>query len=67
MGNRWTWVAWSMLAIFVVCVILAALLAVATGISQQDAANQVVLSLAFSAFMVVEASVRPREGRAVGS
>jgi hypothetical protein len=56
-GKRWSWVAWSMLAVFVVSVVVGLILAVANGEFQQDAANQVLLLLGFSAFMVVGASV----------
>jgi MFS family permease len=56
-GKRWSWVAWSMLAVFVVSVVVGLILAVANGEFQQDAANQVLLLLGFSAFMVVGALV----------
>jgi hypothetical protein len=42
-GRRWTWAAWSMLAVFVVSMVFATILAVANGTFQRDAANQVVL------------------------
>ena len=52
MGKRWTWVAWSMLAVFVVSVVPAAILAVANG-TVQDPASLLVSTLGFCAFMVV--------------
>jgi hypothetical protein len=59
--------AWSMLAVFIVSMVLATILAVANGTFQQDAANQVVLYLGFSAFMVVGALiVAHRPGNAIG-
>jgi hypothetical protein len=51
-GKRWTWVAWSMLAVFVVSVVPAAILAVANG-TVQDPASLLVPTLGFCAFMVV--------------
>jgi hypothetical protein len=51
-GKRWTWVAWSMLAVFVVSVVPAAILAVANG-TVQDPAGLLVPTLGFCAFMVV--------------
>jgi hypothetical protein len=66
-GKRWTWAAWSMLAVFVVSMVVATILAVANGTFQQDAANQVLLFLGFSAFMVVGALVvTHRPGNAIG-
>jgi hypothetical protein len=56
-GRRWTWVAWSMLAVFVVSLVFTAILAVANGTFQQDPANLVVLVLGFGAFMVIGALV----------
>jgi hypothetical protein len=52
-GKHWSWVAWSMLAVFAVSLAVGLILAVATGTVQQDAANQATLYLGFSAFMVV--------------
>ena len=57
MGKRWTWVAWSMLAIFIVSVAFATILGVADGSLQQDPAGFVVYVLGFGAFMVVGALV----------
>jgi hypothetical protein len=66
-GKRWTWVAWSMLAVFVVSVVLATILAVADGSLQQDPANFVVYVLGFGAFMVVGALVvAHRPNNAIG-
>jgi hypothetical protein len=65
--KRWTWVAWSMLAVFVVSVVLATILAVADGSFQQDPANFVVYVLGFGAFMVVGALVvAHRPNNAIG-
>ena len=67
MGKRWTWVAWSMLAVFAVSLVVGLPLAVANGTVQQDAVNQVLLFLGFSAFMVVGALiVAQRPGNAIG-
>jgi hypothetical protein len=66
-GKRWTRVAWSMLAVFVVSLVVGLILAVANGSFQQDAANQVMLFVGFSAFMVVGALiVAHRPGNAIG-
>jgi hypothetical protein len=66
-GNRWTWLAWTMLAVYVVSLIAGLILAVANGEFQQDAANQVLLLLGFSAFMIVGALVvTHRPGNAIG-
>ena len=65
MGKRWSWVAWSMLAVFVVSLVAGLILAVANGTLQQDAGNQVLLLVGFSAFMVVGALIvvhRPGNG-----
>ena len=67
MGRRWTWVAWSMLAVFAVSLVVGLPLAVANGTFQQDAGNQVLLVLGFSAFMVVGALiVAHRPSNAIG-
>ena len=67
MGNRWTWLAWSMLAVYVVSLVVGLILAVANGEFQQDAANQVLLLLGFSAFMIIGALVvTHRPGNAIG-
>ena len=63
MGKRWSWVAWSMLAIFIVSVAFATTLAVADDSFEQDPASFGLLVLGFGAFMVVGALVvahRPR-------
>jgi len=60
-------VAWPLLAVFVLSAIWALILAVANGTFQQDAANQVLLYLGFTAFMVVGALiVAHRPGNAIG-
>jgi hypothetical protein len=56
-GKRWTWVAWSMLTIYIVSMAFATILQIANGDFQRDAANQIVLHLGFSAFMVVGALI----------
>jgi hypothetical protein len=66
-GRRGSWVAWSMLAVFAISLVAALPLAVANGTVQQDAVNQVLLFLGFSAFMVVGALiVAHRSGNAIG-
>jgi MFS family permease len=66
-GKRWTWVAWSLLVIFVLSAILAVILEVANGTWQHDAANQTLLFLGFCAFMAVGAlMVAHRPGNAIG-
>jgi len=66
--KRSTWVAWFMLAIFVVSVIVMGALMVANGSFQQEPlADTVALLLAFTAFMVVGALiVAHRPGNAIG-
>jgi hypothetical protein len=54
-GKRWTWVVWSMLAVFVVSLVLEAILAVAN--STLDPVSFAGLSLGFAAFMVVGALI----------
>jgi MFS family permease len=66
-GKRWTWVAWSMLAVFAAGLVVGLPLAVANRTFQQDAANQSLLALGFSALMVVGALVvAHRPGNAIG-
>jgi hypothetical protein len=66
-GNRWRWVAWSMLAVFIVSVVFATILGVADGSLQQDPAGFVVYVLGFGAFMVVGALVvAHRPGNPIG-
>jgi hypothetical protein len=66
-GKRWSWVAWSMLAVFAVSLVAGLILAVANGSFQQDAGNQVLLFVGFSAFMIVGALiVAHRPGNAIG-
>jgi hypothetical protein len=66
--KRSTWVAWFMLAIFVVSVLVVGALMVANGSFQQEPlADTVALLLAFTAFMVVGALiVAHRPGNAIG-
>ena len=68
MRKRSTWVAWFMLAIFVVSVLVVGALMVANGSFQQEPlADTVALLLAFTAFMVVGALiVAHRPGNAIG-
>jgi hypothetical protein len=66
-GKRWSWVAWSMLTVYTVSLVVALILAVANGNFQQDVANQAMLFVGFSAFMVVGALiVAHRPGNAIG-
>jgi phosphotransferase system glucose/maltose/N-acetylglucosamine-specific IIC component len=60
-SKRWTWVAWSMLAVFVVSLVLAAILAVAN--NTLDAVSFAGLSLGFAAFMVVGALIVAHQPR----
>jgi hypothetical protein len=67
MSKRWAWVAWSMLAVYLVGMVAAISLSVVNGTFQPDAAGQVGLALGFSAFMVVGALiVAHRPGNAIG-
>jgi MFS family permease len=67
LGKRWTWVAWSMLALFAIGVTALCVLAVATGNIHQVPTDNVALLLAFTAFMVVGALiVAHRPGNPVG-
>jgi hypothetical protein len=66
-GKRWSWVAWSMLAIFVVGLVVGLILAIANRTFQQDAGNQFLLMAGLSVFMVVGALVvAHRPGNAIG-
>jgi hypothetical protein len=66
-GKRWSWVAWSMLAIFVVSLVVGLVLAIANRTFQQDAGNQFLLVVGLSVFMVVGALVvAHRPGNAIG-
>jgi MFS family permease len=66
-AKRWTWVAWSMLAIFAAAVGVGTALMVVNGEFQQDPAGHGSLLLAFTAFMVVGAVVvAQRPGNRVG-
>jgi hypothetical protein len=63
-GMRWTWVAWSMLAVFVVGSGLGVLLSVVNGNLTLDSASS---TLAFAAFMTMGSLiVAHRPGNAVG-
>src|SRR4029450_711502 len=67
MDKRWAWVAWSMLAVYLVGMVAAMSLSVVNGTFQPDAAGQVGLALGFSAFMIVGALiVAHRPGNAIG-
>jgi hypothetical protein len=62
-----TRVAWSMLAIFVVCLAVSVALSVLNGSFQRDTGVNLALYLAFTAFMVVGAVIAgQRPGNAVG-
>jgi hypothetical protein len=67
-GKRWTWVAWSMVAIFIVCWAITIPLMLANGgIPGQEPGFVVALVVAFTAFMVVGAViVAHRPGNAIG-
>jgi hypothetical protein len=65
--KRSTWVAWSMLALFVVCSAVTVALQVVNGSFQRDPGVNLALWLAFTAFMVVGAViVAHRPGNAIG-
>jgi len=65
--KRWTWVAWSMLAIYAAFMGVGMLLMVVNGDFQQEPVQQASLTLAFTAFMIVGAVVvAHRPGNAVG-
>jgi hypothetical protein len=65
--KRSTRVAWSMLAIFVVCLAVSVALSVLNGSFQRDTGVNLALYLAFTAFMVVGAVIAgQRPGNAVG-
>jgi hypothetical protein len=66
-GKRWTWVAWSMLAIFLLTGAITIPLTVANGSTQEEPGFIVALGVAFTAFMVVGAViVAHRPGNAIG-
>jgi hypothetical protein len=66
-GKRWTWVAWSMLAVYLVSMVFTAVLALANDTLQPDPTGQIVLYLGFNAFMIVGALiVAHRPGNAIG-
>jgi hypothetical protein len=67
-GKRWTWVAWFMVAIYVLAWAIAISLLVANGIPEQEEPGFIVaLGVAFTAFMVVGAViVAHRPGNAIG-
>jgi hypothetical protein len=56
MGKRWTWVAWSMLAVFAAGLACTAVLAILNGSATGDSTYTVYLP-AFTTFMVVGALV----------
>jgi hypothetical protein len=61
--RRWTWVALSLLALFVISMVVTIILPVANGSFQQEPASFLVLLVGVSAFMVVGALIvahRPR-------
>jgi hypothetical protein len=65
--KRWSWVAWSMLAIFAACLGVGLPLSVANGNFQRQPGFDLALLLAFTAFMVVGAViVARRPGNAIG-
>jgi hypothetical protein len=64
-GRRWTWVAWSMLAVFIVSMILWIILGVANDGFVLN--GPVAIPLAYTAFMVVGALiVARRPGNTMG-
>jgi hypothetical protein len=65
--RRWTWVAWSLLALFVISMVITTILSVANGSFQQDPGGFLVQLVGFSAFMVVGALiVAHRPSNAIG-
>jgi hypothetical protein len=52
-GRRWSWMAWSLLALFVMSMVVTTILSVANGSFQQEPAGFLVLVVGFTAFMVV--------------
>jgi hypothetical protein len=65
--RRWTWVAWSLLALFVISMVVTIILSVANGSFQQEPAGFLAQLLGYSAFMVVGALiVAHRPGNAIG-
>jgi hypothetical protein len=63
----WTWVALSLLALFVISMVVTIILSVANGSFQQEPAGFLVLLVGVSAFMVVGALiVAHRPGNAIG-
>jgi hypothetical protein len=61
--RRWTWVALSLLAFFVISMVITTILSVANGSFQQDPAGFLMQLVGYSAFMVVGALIvahRPR-------
>jgi hypothetical protein len=66
-AKRWSRVAWSMLAVYLVSMVSGIILSVLNGTVQQDVAGQVGLALGFSAFMIVGALiVAHRPSNAIG-
>ncbi len=67
MGRYWTWVAWSLLAFFVISMVVSTILSVANGNFQQEPASYLAQLLGYSAFMVVGALVvAHRPSNAIG-
>jgi ABC-type Na+ efflux pump permease subunit len=68
--RRWTWIGWSMLVVFLACVVASLVLAAANHSFRQEGeslGDTVALLLAFAAFMVVGVLVvAHRPGNAVG-
>jgi hypothetical protein len=65
--RRWTWVAWSMAAVFAACLVVELPLSVADGNFQRQPGFLLALLLAFTAFMAVGAViVAHRPGNAIG-
>jgi MFS family permease len=65
--RRWTWIAWSLLAVFVVSMVVTTILSVANGNFQQEPAGFLAQLAGYSAFMVVGALiVAHRPDNAIG-
>jgi hypothetical protein len=67
MRRRWTWIALSLLALFVVSMVVTTILSVANGSFQQEPAGFLAQLVGYSAFTVVGALiVAHRPGNAIG-
>jgi hypothetical protein len=65
--RRWTWIAWSLLAVFVLSMVVTTILSVANGNFQQEPAGFLAQLAGYSAFMVVGALiVAHRPDNAIG-